>query len=42
MEICPESGLAAQNYRCAECRAQLSFSKSKVVNGEKLVLLKKK
>ncbi|XP_033625957.1 differentially expressed in FDCP 8 homolog B-like isoform X2 [Asterias rubens] len=25
MEICPESGLAAQNYRCAECRAQLSF-----------------
>ncbi|XP_022082181.1 differentially expressed in FDCP 8 homolog A-like isoform X3 [Acanthaster planci] len=26
MDICPEIGLAAQNYRCAECRTQLSFS----------------
>ncbi|XP_038068463.1 LOW QUALITY PROTEIN: differentially expressed in FDCP 8-like [Patiria miniata] len=25
VDICPESGLAAQNYRCAECRTQLSF-----------------
>ncbi|XP_072013027.1 differentially expressed in FDCP 8-like [Amphiura filiformis] len=25
MEICPETGLGPQNYRCAECRTTLSF-----------------
>lgn len=26
-EICPESGLYAQEYKCAECNTSLSFSK---------------
>lgn len=25
-EICPEKGLAAQGYRCAECQTKITFS----------------
>ncbi len=27
LEICPEKSLRNQNYRCAECKAGISFSK---------------
>lgn len=26
-EICPEKGLSAQGYKCAECHTRLTFSK---------------
>jgi hypothetical protein len=26
-DICPELGLSAQAYRCAECKAHITFSK---------------
>ncbi|XP_071957898.1 differentially expressed in FDCP 8-like [Antedon mediterranea] len=30
-EICPEAGLSAQNYRCAECKIPISFKDASVI-----------
>lgn len=32
LSICPEDGLAAQNYRCADCKIAISFSKLHTIN----------
>ena len=31
LSICPEQGLSAQRYRCAECRTQIAFSKYNIL-----------
>lgn len=39
-DICPERGLSAQAYRCAECNTKITFSKSQCLNRNRLSSLK--
>ena len=40
--ICPERGLAVQGYKCAECKAAISFRESQLNNLFLLVILGEK